>query len=52
MISDANINNIFVEYSFLDYDIDLLETPVSLPKPPPGQPAIFNFTTGSHTCIV
>uniref|UniRef100_A0A1X7U1H0 RPGRIP1 C-terminal domain-containing protein n=2 Tax=Amphimedon queenslandica TaxID=400682 RepID=A0A1X7U1H0_AMPQE len=48
VLSDPNVNNIFVEYSFLDYDIDELETPVSLPKPPPGQPAIFNFTTDFH----
>ncbi|XP_019856890.1 PREDICTED: uncharacterized protein LOC109585319 [Amphimedon queenslandica] len=48
VLSDPNVNNIFVEYSFLDYDIDELETPISLPKPPPGQPAIFNFTTDFH----
>ena len=43
-----NITNLFVEYSFLNFEYGELETPSSQPKPQPGEPAIYNFKKGEH----
>ncbi|XP_049577997.1 protein fantom [Syngnathus scovelli] len=39
---DINVVRLFVEFSFLDMPTE--ETPVSLPKPPPGKSISFNFS--------
>ncbi|CAG7727380.1 unnamed protein product [Allacma fusca] len=41
--SDTKVKKIFVEYRFLDFDPEELETPSSVPKPQPGKKAEFNF---------
>ena len=48
----SNITNLFVEYSFLNFEYGELETPSSQPKPLPGEPAIYNFKKGMYSCIV
>ena len=47
----TNITNLFVEYSFLNFEYGELETPSSQPKPQPGEPAIYNFKKGEHTKV-
>ena len=49
----TNVTDLFVEYSFLNYEYGELETPGSLPKPPPGEAAVYNFRKGTSTeyCI-
>lgn len=37
---------LFVEYRLLDVPPEQLESPHSLPLPPPGQPLVFNFRKG------
>ena len=44
---DPTVEQLFVEYQFLNYNETELETPVSLPKPRPGQSACFNFRQGT-----
>lgn len=44
----TTITNLFVEYSFLDFEYGELETPSSLPKPLPGESAIYNFKKGNY----
>ncbi|XP_019729456.1 protein fantom isoform X2 [Hippocampus comes] len=39
---DVSVVRLFVEFSFLDMPTE--ETPVSLPKPPPGKSVSFNFS--------
>ncbi|XP_061532418.1 protein fantom isoform X2 [Phycodurus eques] len=39
---DINVVRLFVEFAFLDLPTE--ETPVSLPKPPPGKSVSFNFS--------
>uniref|UniRef100_A0A3Q2XQI7 RPGRIP1 like n=1 Tax=Hippocampus comes TaxID=109280 RepID=A0A3Q2XQI7_HIPCM len=41
---DVSVVRLFVEFSFLDMPTE--ETPVSLPKPPPGKSVSFNFSKG------
>ena len=48
---DTNITNLFVEYSFLNFEYGELETPCSLPKPPPGEAAVYNFRKGTGTIL-
>ena len=43
---DTSVEQLFVEYQFLNYNETELETPISLPKPKPGQSACFNFRQG------
>ena len=43
---DPNVQQLFVAYRFLDCDPADLETPTSLPKPPPDRPISFNFNKG------
>ena len=43
----TNVTDLFVEYSFLNYEYGELETPGSLPKPPPGEAAVYNFRKGT-----
>ena len=43
---DPTVEQLFVEYQFLNYNETELETPISLPKPRPGQSACFNFRQG------
>ncbi|XP_077367750.1 protein fantom-like, partial [Festucalex cinctus] len=40
--ADGNVVRLFVEFNFLDMATE--ETPVSLPKPPPGSSLAFNFS--------
>ena len=40
---DPNVKKIFIEYRFLDFDPEELETPNSIPKPQPGKKGEFNF---------
>ncbi|XP_077425217.1 protein fantom isoform X6 [Vanacampus margaritifer] len=42
LCADVNVVRLFVEFSFLDMATE--ETPVSLPKPPPGKSVSFNFS--------
>ena len=44
---DPTVEQLFVEYQFLNYNETELETPISLPKPRPGQSACFNFRQGT-----
>ena len=46
ILDDPNVKQLFVAYKFLDYDPEELETPISLPKPPPNRPISFNFKKG------
>ena len=47
VMSDPSIQLVFVDYhSFLDLPPEMLETPQSLPKPPPGHSIHFNFGNG------
>ncbi|XP_054632622.1 protein fantom isoform X2 [Dunckerocampus dactyliophorus] len=39
---DSSVVRLFVEYSFLDMPTE--ETPLSLPKPPPGKSVSFNYS--------
>lgn len=48
MLEMQNIKQLFVSYKFLDYDPELLETPMSLPKPKPNRPLSFNFKKVFH----
>lgn len=45
---DPNVQQLFVAYRFLDCDPADLETPTSLPKPPPDKPISFNFNKVFH----
>lgn len=42
--TDKDIARLFVEYSILD--LPSVETPLSLPKPLPGQSIHFNYSNG------
>nr|XP_061812389.1 protein fantom-like [Nerophis lumbriciformis] len=42
LCADADVVRLFVEFAFLDMPTE--ETPVSLPKPPPGKSVSFNFS--------
>ena len=44
-ISEGLVGNnlIYVDYEFLNYDIEELETPNSIPIPAPGESVLFNF---------
>ena len=49
----ANVTDLFVEYSFLNFEYGELETPSSLPKPLPGESANYNFRKGTPcACII
>ncbi|XP_023225724.1 X-linked retinitis pigmentosa GTPase regulator-interacting protein 1-like isoform X1 [Centruroides sculpturatus] len=43
VLSDPNVKLLFVEYRFLDYPSEELETPFALPKPSSSEKIIFNF---------
>lgn len=45
IISDRNIKQLYIEYTFLNFDGDEMETPLSLPKPEPPkmESLVFNF---------
>jgi len=43
-----SVQQLFVSYKFLDYDPEMLETPMSLPKPKPNRPIYFNFKKVFH----
>ena len=43
----TNVTNLFVEYSFLNFEYGELETPTSLPKPPPREATLYNFRKGT-----
>lgn len=48
---DSSVMRLFVEYSFLDLPTE--ETPLSLPKPPPGRSINYNYSKGAappHGC--
>uniref|UniRef100_A0A8C4Q5R9 C2 domain-containing protein n=2 Tax=Eptatretus burgeri TaxID=7764 RepID=A0A8C4Q5R9_EPTBU len=42
--ADSSNQQLFVEYSLLGLSTEETETPLSLPKPPPGHSAHFNFS--------
>ncbi|XP_077451911.1 protein fantom [Stigmatopora argus] len=42
LCADADVVRLFVEFAFLDMPTE--ESPVSLPKPPPGKSVSFNFS--------
>lgn len=46
---DGSVVRLFVEYSLLDLPTE--ETPLSLPKPPPGKSINYNYSKGEslHT---
>uniref|UniRef100_A0A3B5BLV1 RPGRIP1 like n=1 Tax=Stegastes partitus TaxID=144197 RepID=A0A3B5BLV1_9TELE len=44
---DGGVVRLFVEYSFLDLPTE--ETPVSLPKPPPGRSINYNYSKGTES---
>lgn len=48
----TNITNLFVEYSFLNFEYGELETPTSLPKPLPGEAAVYSFRKGLYITIL
>ena len=50
---DDTIKNIFIEYQFLNFDNEELETPLSLPLPQEGETVEFNFRKGNtaSTCM-
>ena len=50
---DDTIKNIFIEYQFLNFDNEELETPLSLPLPQEGETVEFNFRKGNTalTCM-
>ncbi|XP_078365018.1 protein fantom-like isoform X2 [Oculina patagonica] len=48
ILDDPNVKQLFVAYKFLDYDPADLETPISLPKPPPNRPISYNFKKVFH----
>lgn len=43
VLHDSNVKLLFVEYRFLDYPSEELETPFALPKPSSSQKITFNF---------
>jgi len=43
ILSDPHVKKFFVEYQFLNYPAEELETESSLPKPQPGRKAQFDF---------
>ncbi|XP_044733849.1 X-linked retinitis pigmentosa GTPase regulator-interacting protein 1-like [Chrysoperla carnea] len=45
IISDRNIKQLYIEYTFLNFDDEEMETPLSLPKPEPPrmESLVFNF---------
>ena len=49
---DPDIKKLFVEYQFLNIGYGELETPESLPKPRPGEMAMFNFRKGEQICLL
>ncbi|XP_013398860.1 protein fantom isoform X4 [Lingula anatina] len=47
-LSNPAVQQLFVEYRFLGFPAEELETPVSLPKPKPDQQIYFNFKKVFH----
>ncbi|XP_007228260.3 protein fantom isoform X1 [Astyanax mexicanus] len=46
---DSTVIRLFVEYCFLD--LPTVETPLSLPKPPPGQSIYYNYSNVIHVDV-
>lgn len=47
-VKDENVKQLYVEYRFLNYPPEQLETPYSLPKPKNGQQVYYNFYKCFH----
>lgn len=47
---DSSVIKLFVEYCFLD--LPTVETPLSLPKPLPGQTIYYNYSNGGHAELI
>lgn len=47
MFQDGSVVRLFVEYSLLDLPTE--ETPLSLPKPPPGKSINYNYSKGQSS---
>lgn len=52
VMSDENIQQVFVEYKFYDLPLSETETPMSLRKPRAGEEIHFHFSKGELPCMV
>lgn len=52
VMSDENVQQVYVEYRFYDLPLSETETPVSLRKPRAGEEIHFHFSKGETSCVV
>lgn len=50
LLEDSLVKLLYVEYRFLDYPMEELETPFSLPKKAPPEKIEFEFEKGIYKC--
>lgn len=52
LLQDSLVKLLYVEYRFLDYPLEELETPFSLPKKGPPDKIEFNFEKGISPLLI
>lgn len=52
VLNDPNIQMLYVEYRFLDYPLEEMETPFSLPKPIPPDVITYGYQKGDQLTLI